>query len=306
MDDTRARAWLVEVLERHETEIVERWVAEQRREQTGEGPMIDEELRFEAAELIALLRQGLNTDLPLDRVVAEFEPLRGGVADLADRWARRGFSPTAASMAVMAIRYAGLAILRDAPGYDPAQQMEAVVVLDRLADGAALVAFETYVQGREEVIRRQHQELLELSTPVVQLWQSVLAVPLIGTLDSARTQIVMESLLQRIQDTQARVAIIDITGVATMDTMVAQHLIQTATATRLMGAACIISGIRSETAQTIARLGIDLGDILTRATLADALATAITVVGGESKRPNDRVRSAVEQAAPGVGDQAPS
>lgn len=291
VDESRVRTELVELLERHESEIVERWVDAQRREQANAGPMVDEELRFEAGDLVASMRQGLRTELPLGRIVPEFEPLRRGFADLAARWARRGFSPTAAVFAVLAIKDACVPILREASEYPPEDLLDAVVVLNGLVDGAVLVVFETYVQGREDVIRRQSDELLELSTPVVELWNHVLAVPLIGTLDSTRTQVVMESLLQRIQELRARVAIIDITGVATMDTMVAQHLIQTATATRLMGAACIISGIRPETAQTIARLGIDLGGIFTRATLADALATAIDVVGAEAQRSEDRSRA---------------
>lgn len=285
MDESRVRAQLLDLLERHETEIVERWTDEQRREQAGAEAMVDEELRLEANELITGVRQGLDTALPLPRVVPDFEPLRSGVSDLAARWARRGFSSTSAVMAVVSIKYACVDILRAAAEADSLDLVDGVVSLNRLFDGAALVVFETYVQGREAVIRRQSEELLELSTPVVQLWDRVLAVPLIGTLDSARTQVVMESLLHRIEELHARVAIIDITGVATMDTMVAQHLIETATATRLMGASCIISGIRSETAQTIARLGIDLGETYTRATLADALRTAIDFVADTRRTP---------------------
>jgi len=138
---------------------------------------------------------------------------------------------------------------------------------------------EEYQRGREEVIRRQQQEMLELSTPVVTLWDGVLALPMIGTLDSARTQIVMETLLQRIVETGAAIAIIDITGVPTVDTMTAQHLLKTVTATRLMGAECIISGIRPQIAQTIVHLGVDLGDVTTKATLADAFRVALSRTG---------------------------
>jgi rsbT co-antagonist protein RsbR len=138
---------------------------------------------------------------------------------------------------------------------------------------------EEYQRGREEVIHRQQQEMLELSTPVVTLWDGVLALPMIGTLDSARTQIVMETLLQRIVETGAAIAIIDITGVPTVDTMTAQHLLKTVTATRLMGAECIISGIRPQIAQTIVHLGVDLGDVTTKATLADAFRVALSRTG---------------------------
>jgi len=148
-------------------------------------------------------------------------------------------------------------------------------MINRLLDEAAALSFSAYVERREEIIQRQSRQLLELSTPVVHLWRKVLAVPLIGTLDTARTQVVMESLLQAIEAQEAQVAIIDITGVPTVDTAVAQHLMQTVNAVRLMGADCFISGIRPSIAQTIAQLGIDLSTILTRATLADALAAAV-------------------------------
>jgi rsbT co-antagonist protein RsbR len=149
------------------------------------------------------------------------------------------------------------------------------VLLDRLG----LYTIETYMKGREEIIARQQQELLELSTPVVRLWKGVLALPLIGTLDSARTQVVMESLLQAIVDTGSIIAIIDITGVPVVDTLVAQHLLKTVAAARLMGADCIISGIRPQIAQTIVHLGVDIGDVITKATLADAFALALARAG---------------------------
>lgn len=153
-----------------------------------------------------------------------------------------------------------------------------------LLDELGLMTTETYQATREEVIRMQQQEMLELSTPVVKLWEGILALPLIGTLDSARTQIVMETLLQRIVETGSEVAIIDITGVPTVDTLVAQHLIKTVTAARLMGADCIISGIRPQIAQTIVHLGVGLGDVTTKAGLADAFAVALQRSGLEIKR----------------------
>jgi rsbT co-antagonist protein RsbR len=144
-----------------------------------------------------------------------------------------------------------------------------------LLDRFGLYTTEVYQKTREEVIARQQQELLELSTPVVSLWKDILALPLIGTLDSARTQVVMESLLQKIVETGAAIAIIDITGVPTVDTLVAQHLLKTVAAARLMGADCIISGIRPQIAQTIVHLGVDLGSVITKATLADAFLIAL-------------------------------
>jgi rsbT co-antagonist protein RsbR len=149
------------------------------------------------------------------------------------------------------------------------------VLLDRLG----LYTVKSAQRTREEVINRQQQELLELSTPVVKLWDGILALPMIGTLDSARTQIVMESLLQKIVDTESQIAILDITGVPTVDTLVAQHLLKTVTALRLMGAECIISGVRPQIAQTIVHLGVDLQGVITKASLADALALAMKRIG---------------------------
>ncbi len=149
--------------------------------------------------------------------------------------------------------------------------MTATLLLDQLA----LFTIEVFQKSREEVIQRQQQELLELSTPVVQLWSGILALPLVGTLDSARTQVVMESLLQAIVQHSAAIAIIDITGVPTVDTLVAQHLLKTVAAARLMGADCIISGIRPQIAQTVIHLGVDLSEVSTKATLADAFALAL-------------------------------
>jgi rsbT co-antagonist protein RsbR len=165
-----------------------------------------------------------------------------------------------------------------------------------LLDTLGLYTTETYQKGREEIIARQQQELLELSTPVVQLWHGVLALPLIGTLDSARTQVVMESLLQAIVETGSSIAIIDITGVPVVDTLVAQHLLKTVAAARLMGADCIISGIRPQIAQTIVHLGVEINDVITKATLADAFAIALTRIGlyVARKTPLRRTEAATE------------
>ena len=158
---------------------------------------------------------------------------------------------------------------------DPVALADATWAATTLLDKLGLLTMEVYQKGRESVISRQQEELLELSTPVVRLWDNVVAVPLIGTLDSARTQVVMENLLQEIVNLGAAIAIIDITGVPTVDTLVAQHLLKTVAAARLMGADCIISGIRPQIAQTIVHLGVDLGDVVTKATLADAFALAL-------------------------------
>lgn len=169
--------------------------------------------------------------------------------------------------------------LRQAHASDPAKLAEDSLTITSLIDQLGINTVEAYQQSREEIISRQQQELLELSTPVVSLWDQILALPLIGTLDSARTQVVMESLLQEIVRSGASIAIIDITGVPTVDTLVAQHLLKTVAAARLMGADCIISGIRPQIAQTIVHLGVELNDVITKATLADAFALALTRTG---------------------------
>ncbi len=237
------------------------------------------ELREEADALIEALVPGLQSGVPVDRVVTSTPGLHEAVVGLSMRRARAGATPTATSLAVLALKEALLkAVQRDTR--DAEELFASAVFMNRLLDVAGALSFETYVEGREEIIRRQSQQLMEQLTPVVRLWRQVLAVPLIGTLDTARTQVVMENLLQAIQEHEALVAIIDITGVPTVDTAVAQHLMQTVNAVRLMGADCVISGVRPSIAQTIAQLGIDLSTILTRATLADALAAAIKMIDG--------------------------
>ena len=162
---------------------------------------------------------------------------------------------------------------------DPKSQGDALSTTTHILDQLGLYTTESYQKTREQVIIRQQRDLMELSTPVVQLWDDILALPLVGTLDSSRAQVVMETLLQKIVETEAEIAIIDITGVPTVDTLVAQHLMKTIAATRLMGADCIISGIRPQIAQTIVHLGVNLGEVITKATLADAFAVALKRTG---------------------------
>jgi rsbT co-antagonist protein RsbR len=192
--------------------------------------------------------------------------------------AQQGFSPSETAMFVLSLKQVLFDRLR-ARVVDGAQLATALLHTSALLDRLGLYTTEVYQKGREQVIVRQQQELLELSTPVVTLWDGVLALPLIGTLDSARTQVVMENLLQRIVESGASIAIIDITGVPTVDTLTAQHLLKTVAAARLMGADCIISGIRPQIAQTIVHLGVDLGTVITKATLADAFAVALRRLG---------------------------
>ncbi len=201
-----------------------------------------------------------------------FEGLRGLLNNLSATRARQGFSPRETAVSVFALKEGLYALLADADA--PVAPTDLLTLL-RLVDDLGLFTFESFATARESIIAEQAEQLLELSTPVVKLWEGVVAVPLVGTLDSARTQVVMEKLLQTLVDTGSEHAIIDITGVPAVDTQVAQHLLKTVVAARLMGAECTISGIRPQIAQTIVALGIEFGDIRTKATLADALVAAL-------------------------------
>ena len=207
-----------------------------------------------------------------------WERLHELLKDLSVSRARAGFSPAETATFVFSLKQPAFELIQRSmqKGEDVARETwQATQALDRLG----LLTTEYYQKGREDVILRQQQSMMELSTPVVTLWKGILALPLIGTLDSERTQVVMESLLQRIVQTGASIAILDITGVPTVDTLVAQHLLKTVAAARLMGADCIISGIRPQIAQTIVHLGVDLNSVVTKATLADAFAIALIRTG---------------------------
>ena len=201
------------------------------------------------------------------------------LGELSKTRAQQGFSPSETAMFVFSLKQPLFDMLQRQKQHDGKTLAKDLWDLTVLLDKLGLYTMEVYQHSRDSIIRRQQQELMELSTPVVQLWDEVLALPLIGTLDSSRTQVVMESLLQRIVETGARIAIIDITGVPTVDTLVAQHLMKTVWAARLMGADCIISGIRPQIAQTIVHLGVNLHDIVTKSTLADAFVVALQRTG---------------------------
>jgi rsbT co-antagonist protein RsbR len=205
------------------------------------------------------------------------------LADLSRSRAAQGFSPSETATFVFSLKQPMLDMLRRGLS-DVEELVRETWLTNALLDKLGLYTVEVYLQSRESIISRQQQELMELSTPVVQLWDSVVALPLIGTLDSERTQVVMENLLEKVVETGASIAIIDITGVPTVDTLVAQHLLKTVAAARLMGADCIISGIRPQIAQTIVHLGINLADIITKATLADAFAIALQRTGAKVTR----------------------
>ena len=209
--------------------------------------------------------------------------LRAQLSELSNTRARQGFTATETAVSVFALKDAVLAILDQGEGAD-STALRDYVGFSGFVDRAGLFTFDSYVRAREELISDQAEQLLELSTPVVKLWEGVVAVPLVGTLDSARAQVVMERLLQTLVDTGSPYAIIDITGVPAVDTQVAQHILKTVVAARLMGADCIISGIRPQIAQTIVALGIEFGDIATKASLADALRHVLRQTDAKASR----------------------
>jgi rsbT co-antagonist protein RsbR len=260
-----------EVLRNHRSELLDRWLGEMSSQLRD--PKTREETREQATKFVELLSAATasgnfeNTDAP------EFGPLRALLADVSRRRSLAGSSPSETATFVFSFKKPLFdAIRREVAAEALAEEFWcATLLLDRLG----LLTTEAHQKTREEIIERQQQEMLELSTPVVKLWKGILALPMIGTLDSGRTQIVMEQLLQRIMETEADVAILDITGVPTVDTLVAQHLLKTVAAARLMGADCIISGVRPQIAQTMVHLAIDMGNVTTKATLADAFQLAL-------------------------------
>ena len=259
----------------HEQEVLAEWVQLQLASSTLRSDLMsDRELREQSREFIGLLRAAVPTGA-YSSTSEGWESVRDFLARLSRARAHQGYSPAETATFVLSMKQALFARMRRELERDPAALAEAFWTASVELDKLALYTTEMYQKGREEVINRQQQELLELSTPVVELWEGILALPLIGTLDSARTQVVMESLLQAIVRTGSGIAIIDITGVPTVDTLVAQHLLKTVAAARLMGADCIISGIRPQIAQTIVHLGVDLSAVTTKATLADAFTVAL-------------------------------
>lgn len=265
-------ARLAEILESRRADISAAWldavVTELRGRTTRSEAEREQGEIFDA--LVAGLRQG-----GLRLAEPAFDGLRGLLADLSATRARLGFTPRETAVGVFALKEGLYTLAADEQGTALAD----LTALIRLVDDLGLFTFESFAAAREGIIAEQAEQLLELSTPVVKLWEGVVAVPLVGTLDSARTQVVMEKLLQTLVDTGSEHAIIDITGVPAVDTQVAQHLLKTVVAARLMGAECTISGIRPQIAQTIVALGIEFGDISTKATLADALVAALRANG---------------------------
>lgn len=254
----------LKIIRDNEAVIVEKWIAGL----SGPGsPWSETELRQQTQEFIRLLLAGAASESSGKLASADWADMRAYLERLSTNRAVQGFSSQQTAGFVFSAKRPMFALLQNEP--------EQLWALSELIDELGLHTVRIFQKTREDIIARQQEELLELSTPVVKLWDGILALPMIGTLDSQRTQVVMETLLQRIVETGSEIAIIDITGVPTVDTLVAQHLLKTVTAIRLMGADCIISGIRPQIAQTIVHLGLDLDGIATKASLADALRLAL-------------------------------
>jgi rsbT co-antagonist protein RsbR len=279
---------LAEDIRNHQEQILKDWVAYQLAALTLRRDLLKEsELRDVSRRFLELFGEAFA--VTADSSSPSWKLVKDELAEISRTRALQGFSPSETATFVFSLKQPLFDLVQQKAGHDGKRLAEIVWDLTMLLDKLGLYTTEVFQESRESVIHRQQMELMELSTPVVQLWEEVVALPLIGTLDSNRTQVVMESLLQRVVETGARIAIIDITGVPTVDTLVAQHLMKTVAATRLMGADCIISGIRPQIAQTIVHLGINLNDIITKATLADAFLVAL-----------HRLGATVSKAAPGT------
>jgi len=279
------KADISKLLQKKRKQILEQWVKNQLADETlREDLMSNDELRSQSEELVDVLVKTVNDSNLGDPQSSDFEPLFEIVSGISISRARQGFSPRETGVYIFSLKDALMQVLQDELKNDPAALYSLSLRLSKFIDNIGVSTFETFIRGREEVILRQTDEIAEISTPVIRVWEGILALPIIGTLDSARTQVVMENLLQQIVESGSSIAILDISGVPAVDSLVAQHLIKTVSATRLMGAECIISGIRPEIAQTVVHLGIDLSNIVTKATLASALKHAFSMLHIEVRR----------------------
>jgi rsbT co-antagonist protein RsbR len=274
---------VAQLLRKHERDVLQQWLSYQISATTMRADLVKEsDLRDQSRKFLQLFIDLVQQDGD-DQNTEDWKSVKDLLADLSRTRAAQGFSPSETATFVFSLKQPMFDMLRRGLS-DVEELVREMWLTNALLDKLGLYTVEVYLQNRESIISRQQQELMELSTPVVQLWDNVVALPLIGTLDSERTQVVMENLLEKVVETGASIAIIDITGVPTVDTLVAQHLLKTVAAARLMGADCIISGIRPQIAQTIVHLGINLADIITKATLADAFAIALQRTGAKVTR----------------------
>jgi rsbT co-antagonist protein RsbR len=271
-------AGLAGIFEKDEAKILSSWVAEQLSGETRQGALSEADVKEASRAFLSVLATAVKNGYDEQLSGAHWDDVKAHLSRFSRERVVQGFSPEETATFIFSLKKPLFDGLRDS-GEDVDRLNDEFWKLTQMMDKLGLVTISEYQKSRQQIIERQQQELLDLTTPVVKLWDSIVALPLIGTLDSERTQVVMESLLDSIVENEAAIAIIDITGVPTVDTLVAQHLLKTVAAARLMGAECIISGIRPQIAQTIVHLGVDLGDVVTKATLAEALKIALRRVG---------------------------
>jgi rsbT co-antagonist protein RsbR len=272
----RPASRLPAIVLQHQTDILDEWVRLQLESGAGRaGRMQESQLREESRRFLKAFTTAIQQGTQYDSRATQWNEVRESLGDLSRSRATLGYSPSQVATFVFSMKQPLFDRVRESLKSEPEALATTLWEVTLLLDGLGLYTTEVYQQAREAVINRQQEELIELSTPVVELWKGILALPLIGTLDSERTQVVMESLLQRLVETGSTIAVIDITGVPTVDTLVAQHLLKTVSAAQLMGADCIISGIRPQIAQTIVHLGIDLSSVVTKASLSDAFSLAL-------------------------------
>lgn len=270
---------IADLLTNAESELLADWVKEQLAVSRRRDLMSDSDLRAESADVLRAISQAARNGNVTDLQGPEWNPVREKLTDISVSRTKQGFSPSETATFIFSLKQPLFTRLRNDLSKNPDALFEEIWRASLLIDKLGLFTSDAFLKTKEQLIARQQEEMLELSTPVVKLWEGIVAVPLIGTLDSNRTQVVMEALLSAIVASNSKVAIIDITGVPAVDTLVAQHLLKTITAAKLMGAECILSGIRPQIAQTIVHLGINLTDVVTKASMGDALALALQRTG---------------------------
>lgn len=273
-----SKSKIPEILRTHETALLDDWTREQGKIRDLSSRMSDTDVRAQSKRFLQILQEAASRGDATDIDSDSYNDIRRFLEEVSASRAALGFSPSETATFVFSFKQPLFAQIRTSIS-EPTEQVDEIWSASLLLDKLGLYTTEAFQRSREAIIARQQEEMLELSTPVVKLWDGVLALPIIGTLDSSRTQTIMENLLDRIVETGSELAIIDITGVPTVDTLTAQHLLKTVTAARLMGAECIISGIRPQIAQTIVHLGVELGDIVTKANLSDAFRVAMQRTG---------------------------
>jgi rsbT co-antagonist protein RsbR len=279
-NDAAAGAQVVRLLSERHDEIINLWIKDRMEGSDFRDELIPKkELRRQSQQIIEMLARSIGESGGADFESPAYDEMRVFLNEIAHARAVKGYSPMENATYIMSLRNTLLPILTEELEGDAPILVREMNYFTRLLDKMGLVMVENYIRSREEIIRQQREDMMELSTPVIKVWDKILTLPIIGTLDSRRAQLMMEALLQKVVETGSTIAILDITGVKTMDTLVANHLIKTVTAARLMGARCILTGVSPAIAQTMVQLGIDLTQITTRAQMSDGIRLALEMIG---------------------------